>query len=132
METEFDRKVAVLLERDPRYASEAYYFVAEAVNFTVGRKKGQGHVSAAQLLDGIRDFAREKFGVAGEAVLNEWGVKNSSDAGEIVYLLIGVGLLKASEDDRREDFDTGNALFPKIQQIRCVRRKSDSLPFIDA
>lgn len=132
METEFDRKVSVLLERDPRYASEAYYFVAEAVNFTVRRKKGQGHVSAVQLLDGIRDFSREKFGAAGEAVLDSWGLKKCSDAGEVVYLLIGVGLLKASEDDRREDFDTGEVLFPKRPQIRSVRRKSDVLPFIDA
>ncbi len=132
METEFDRKVANLLEKDPRYASEVYYFIAEAVNFTVRRKKGHGHVSAAQLLEGIREFAREKFGVAGEAVMKSWGMKNASDAGEIVYLLIGAGLLKASESDRREDFNTGETLFPKLPLIRSVRRKSDVLPFIDA
>ena len=131
MEKEFDRKVALLLDKEPRYASEAYYFVAEAVNFTVSSRKCRGHVSALQLLEGIRKFAGEKFGVAGEAVLNTWGMKTASDAGEVVYLLIGVGLLKASEDDRREDFNTGETIFPKSPVLRCVRRRSDKLPFID-
>ncbi|MCI5778237.1 MAG: hypothetical protein MR051_00205 [Lentisphaeria bacterium] len=131
MESEFDRKVAGLLKREPRYQAEAYHFVAEAVNFTAEQQKRRGHVSAAQLLDGIRKFAAEKFGAVAEAVLTEWGVKSESDAGTIVYLLIEVGLLRASEEDRPEDFDTGNQLFPRRTGCRTVRRKSDELPFID-
>lgn len=131
METEFERKVAALLKREPRYRGEAYFFIADAVNFTVSEQKKSGHVSAAQLLDGIRKFAGQKFGVVAADVLAEWGMADESDAGEVVYLLIGAGLLRASEDDRREDFDTGRPLFPPPPVCRVVRRKSDELPLID-
>lgn len=132
MESEFDRKVAALVKKEPRYRPEAYYFVAEAVNFTVARREQAGHVSAAELLDGMRDFAAGKYGVVGQIVLNDWGLITEADAGEAVYLLIGVGLLRASEDDRPEDFATGRPLFPRLPMFRAVRRKSDVLPFIDA
>ena len=131
MESEFDRKVAALVKKEPRYQSEAYYFVSEAVNFTVARLERSGHVSAGELLDGIRDFTLGKFGAVGSIVLNDWGLIAEADAGEVVYLLIGVGLLRASEDDRPEDFNTGRPLFLKLPTYRSVRRRSDVLPFID-
>jgi uncharacterized repeat protein (TIGR04138 family) len=132
METEFDRKVAVLLDKEPRFHREVYCFIAEAVNFTVSKKKVRGHVSAAQLLDGIREFAVFKYGTVADIVMAQWGLSMEADAGKVVYLLIGVRLLSASEDDRPEDFNTGKPLFGKVPQIRSVRRKSDNWPCIDA
>ena len=83
METEFDRKVALLLAKDPRYHREVYYFVAEAVNFTVSKRKARGHVSAAQLLDGIREFAVFKYGAVADIVMSQWGLVMESDAGDL-------------------------------------------------
>ena len=40
-----------------------------------------------------------------KVVLNDWGVRSTGDFGEIVYNLIGIGLMKKSDTDRREDFD---------------------------
>lgn len=131
METEFDRKVDLLCAKDPRYHREVYYFIAEAVNFTVSKKKARGHVSAAQLLEGIREFAVFKYGAVADIVMTHWGLSMESDAGNVVYLLISAHLLSASEDDRPEDFDTGKPLFGKIPQIRTVRRKSDNWQYID-
>ena len=131
METEFDRKVASLLHKDPRYSSDAYYFVAEAVNFTVDKHQRHGHVSAVELLDGIREFATRKYGVVAGNVLNFWGMKYEADAGNVVFLLIGAGLLRASEDDPPEDFTTGSELFPALKKVQAVREKDDGLPFFD-
>lgn len=131
MESEFDRKVALLLEQDPRFTAEAYYFISEAVAFTVSRLSARRHVSAAELLDGIREFAAVKFGAVSSQVLASWGMIKEDDAGAVVYLLIGAGLLRASESDSPEDFATGRVLVPGIPVIRTVRRKSDKLPFID-
>ena len=131
MESEFDRKVALLAAREPRFNAEVYGFISEAVAFTVSKLARKRHVSAAELLDGIREFGTARFGVVASQVLASWGLTHESQAGEIVYLLIGVGLLRASEDDSPEEFQTGKSLFPAIPVIRSVRRKSDILPFIN-
>jgi uncharacterized repeat protein (TIGR04138 family) len=38
-------------------------------------------------------------------VLNRWGLRSTSDFGEVVYNLIRIGEMKKSKTDRREDFD---------------------------
>ena len=40
-----------------------------------------------------------------KVVLNNWGIRSTSDLGEIVYNLISVDLMRKSDTDRREDFD---------------------------
>jgi uncharacterized repeat protein (TIGR04138 family) len=37
--------------------------------------------------------------------LRNWGVSRTGDFGDIVYNLIDIGLMKKSDNDRREDFD---------------------------
>jgi uncharacterized repeat protein (TIGR04138 family) len=39
------------------------------------------------------------------AVLNQWGIRQTSDLGEIVYNLIRSGDLEKSPNDSRADFD---------------------------
>ncbi|MBR7121076.1 MAG: hypothetical protein IKC94_02410 [Lentisphaeria bacterium] len=131
MESEFSRKVALLKAQDPRFTGEAYHFIADAVTFTVSRLTAHRHVSAAELLDGIRDFAVSRFGAVAAPVLTSWGMEKEDDAGAVVYLLIGAGLLRASENDSPDDFKTGRPLMPGMPLIRSVRRKTDKLPFID-
>ena len=41
-----------------------------------------------------------------KTVLGTWGIKSTDDLGEIVYNLIKVDLMKKSDNDRREDFDS--------------------------
>ena len=64
----------MLAEQDPRFAIDAYYFISEAVAYTVSRLSARRHVSAAELLDGIREFASAKFGVVASNVLARWGM----------------------------------------------------------
>lgn len=114
-------------EAHPEYAREAFIFVPEAVDRTVSALSRPRHVSAAELLAGVRLLAAEKFGAVSSEVLASWGIFAASDVGNIVYLLIEAEILNSSPDDRREDFD--------IDFDFKLRRKSPEievpLPFID-
>ncbi len=104
-QTAIDQKIDEILGREDRYDRAAYKFVAQAVTFTVGRLPAHRHVSALELLYGLRDFARQEYGPMAAMVLNAWGLKSASDVGRIVYLLIDAKLLSASPEDDPTDFD---------------------------
>jgi uncharacterized repeat protein (TIGR04138 family) len=40
-------------------------------------------------------------------VLEEWGIKNCGDFGELVFNMVESGLLAKTEKDSREDFQEG-------------------------
>jgi len=111
-ESNFSEKVRALAAADPAYAQDAYLFVAAAVNYTVGKLKARRHVSGQELLAGTMEFAEKEFGAVAEQVLKEWGIFCASDVGEVVYKMIGAGLLNASPQDKQEDFDVPFDWFP--------------------
>lgn len=114
-----------LLEQDPRFKLEAYQFVRDALSYAqeVLEMGGSGaeaageaeesscsarpenHLTGQQLCEAIRQYAIDQFGYMAKAVLNSWGVRKTSDFGDIVYNLIDIGYMKKSKTDRREDFD---------------------------
>ena len=111
-EINFDENVEVILTKDPRYAREAYGFVREALDYTqklIGKEnRGQvRHITGQELLDGIRQFALNQFGPMVVTVLEEWGIHNSRDFGEIVFNMVEIGLLAKTENDNRDDFNNG-------------------------
>ncbi|MDX1945556.1 MAG: hypothetical protein SFU86_09105 [Pirellulaceae bacterium] len=63
------------------------------------------HVTGQQLCEAFRQLAQEQYGYLAKLVLGEWGIRSTSDFGEIVYNLIRIGMMSKSESDRREDFD---------------------------
>ena len=96
-----------VIERDPRYAREAYLFVQRALHYYRERYGGGGeggHIAGAELLRGVRELGVEEFGPMARVVLNHWGVRAGEDVGEIVYNLIDVGLMKKTAEDKKEDF----------------------------
>jgi len=90
--------------QDGRYMPQAYYFVHEALAYKLRQLGEQRHLTAEELLDGIRQLALERFGLMARVVLEQWGVKGTRDFGEIVYLLIAHGLLFRTEEDSKDDF----------------------------
>ncbi|HJQ80774.1 MAG TPA: Minf_1886 family protein [Lacipirellulaceae bacterium] len=106
-----------LLRRDRRYHRDAYFFIFEALkhaqeNMGMGQsstseeeEEAERHVTGQQLCEAIRQYAVQQFGLMAKSVLNEWGVRNTGDFGEIVFNLIDVKLMRKTESDRREDFD---------------------------
>ena len=108
-----------LLLRDKRYHAEAYVFVFEGLRFAQeqhglvkARTQESGddeeedrHVSGQQLCEAIRRYAVEQYGLLAQCVLNTWGVRDTSDFGEIVFNLIDIGQMRKTDSDRREDFE---------------------------
>jgi uncharacterized repeat protein (TIGR04138 family) len=108
---EFHRVIEAILKDDKRYAVGAYVFVRMALDYTVRKsvpnrtkdRKGS-HVSAAELVDGIRCFALETFGPMAAVLFLDWGVKECADFGDIVFNMIKVGEMSKTDDDKLEDF----------------------------
>ena len=116
-EANFDEVLEKLLATDKRYHRDAYYFLREALDFTqklVTKESRSGtrqtlghHVTVQELLSGIRQFALAQYGPMAITVLEEWGVTQCSDFGELVFTMIEAGLLAKTENDSREDFKQG-------------------------
>ena len=118
---DFDEALERILKTDLRYDREAYRFVRDALDFTQQQRwksgersnrsgrRGHGkvplrHVSGAELLAGIREYALQQFGPMVTTVLSEWGVHKTDDFGEIVFNMVDARLLNKTAQDRRDDF----------------------------
>ena len=111
-EKDFSDVIDVICTRDPRYLPDAYYFIREALDFAVRmhKKPTEGvlrHVSAAELLEGIRVYALQEYGPMTLTVLQSWGLTCTEDIGEVVFNLVESGKLGRTENDRKEDFGGG-------------------------
>jgi len=106
----FEEAVERSAQQDPRYLPGAYDFVRDALHLAV-KKYCAGdeaqHVSGQQLLEGVRDLALKEYGPMALTILQQWGLNQGIDVGNIVYNLIGVGYFGKSEGDSLEDFDHG-------------------------
>lgn len=96
----------VLTDKSP-YHTEAYPFMLEALNFTLKKLKAPRHLSAVELLEGIRRYAIKLYGPMAKTVLEEWGIQSCKDFGEIVFHLVDLGFITKSETDSKDDFKVG-------------------------
>ena len=96
---------------DSRYARDAYFFLRDALDYTIKLRKkqkdGSTHVTGPQLLDGIRLYALKEFGPMVPTVFEYWGVSRCEDFGEMVFNLIRVGIFGKTEQDSIDDFRGG-------------------------
>lgn len=125
--------IVKLLKEDRRYKIDAYAFVFEALNYAHTQlgmgserpaeaeaeaaaaaeeeaeegaaRETERHLSGPQLCEAIRQYALDQYGFMAKCVLNSWGVTSTGDFGEIVFSLIGIGQMRKTPEDRREDFD---------------------------
>ena len=117
--TEVLKKMMQLLDEDPRYKMDAYRFVREALSYAQdvmklgkpkeeekeGEESEERHLTGQQLCEASRRYALEQYGMIAPLVLRDWGIKSTSDLGEIVYNMIRIELMRKSPTDRREDFN---------------------------
>lgn len=120
MSEDFYIKVNRIYAKDSRYLPDAYEFVMQALFFTQKKLKRQGHISASELLDGIKEFAIDQFGPLSHTVLEHWGITSTDDFGNIVFNMVENGLLKKTDDDKLEDFKGAYDL--KEEFVRGYRR----------
>ena len=120
---DFEGELNQIVEKDPRFDREAYVFLRQALDFChrseikagkkarIPEKTGENHISVAQLLDGIRQYALHEYGPMSMMVLNAWGIRSSQDFGEIVFKMVEHRLLSVTEQDTREEFAKGFDFF---------------------
>jgi uncharacterized repeat protein (TIGR04138 family) len=121
--TFYQAELGAVIERDPRYAYEAYEFLFQALAHTqklLGREPPEPrtdledreaprqlagyHVSGPELLRGMRDLAVNEFGLMARVVFKLWGIRATADVGEMVFNLVEANLMSKTDEDRREDF----------------------------
>lgn len=106
---QFEQSVVSILKRDKRFDPHAYFFLKDALDFTLKRiaenNNGQArHVSGPELLEGFRDFSLEQFGPMASTLMTEWGLRQCQDVGDMVFHLIEEQVFGKQDSDRREDF----------------------------
>jgi uncharacterized repeat protein (TIGR04138 family) len=110
----YQARLAEVVQRDPRYAYEAYEFVFAALSHTqklLGRAADEGntsesqyHVSGRELVQGIRELALREFGLMARVVFRMWGINRTADFGDIVFNLVEENLMSKTDRDSRADF----------------------------
>jgi uncharacterized repeat protein (TIGR04138 family) len=111
----FEEIVTRIVTSDPRYTSDAFFFVRDALDHTqaIIAKEAKAskvlprHVSGQELLEGIRQYALTTYGPMALALLTEWRLLRCEDFGEIVFLLVEHGALSKTDKDQRTDFQDG-------------------------
>lgn len=115
------KRIAELAQRDGRYKVDAYLFVQQTLAYAQLQRghrrrravqqadpespRPEGHLSGQELCEAVKLYAQELYGLMAKLVLNKWGIRSTSDLGEIVYHLIDIGEMTKSTTDRRADFD---------------------------
>jgi uncharacterized repeat protein (TIGR04138 family) len=102
----FLKKIEEFTKRDSRYRPDAYSFTMNALNFTQSRLK-KLHVSGQELLNGIKEYGLQQFGLMTRTVFEHWGIRKTEDFGEIVFNMIEMGLMDKTKQDSKDDFKSG-------------------------
>lgn len=93
-----------------KFHPQAYLFVNDALSEaqkTFGRDKESetgGHISARELLEGVRLLGQKRFGMMAPTVFRCWGIVSTADIGRMVFELIELGEMKKTENDQFSDF----------------------------
>lgn len=106
----FGPKFAELCAAHPRFTNEACEHIYLAGVFaarrdTILHRQCGRHLTGREMTEACADYAREAFGNSAKERMKNWGLTNSSDIGDLVFLLVEKGLLRASPDDQRSDFE---------------------------
>lgn len=101
---DFAVKVTKIMEKDSRYDVEAYSFMMASLHYTLSKLKEHRHISGRELLEGIRKYGLRQYGPMTRTVFEHWGIKDTSDFGEVVFNLVEVGLMKGRPEDTKEEF----------------------------
>lgn len=108
----FEEAVEQIVAANPRYHKDAYLFLHDALAFTRERvartrKQDERHVTAPELLEGIRDYALQCYGPMVLTVFEDWGVRGCPDFGNMLFELVAAQQFSVTEQDKREQFEPG-------------------------
>jgi uncharacterized repeat protein (TIGR04138 family) len=100
-----------------RYHANAYRFVFAALRCMQERlerslpgdddpeaEEEDAHITGQELLEGVRQLARDQFGLMAITVLRRWGVTSTEDIGRMVFELVERGEMRKTDRDSLDDF----------------------------
>ncbi len=90
---------------EKRFHERAYLFVLQALEYVQSHLTERRHITGRELAEACRDLALERYGVMAKLVLDDWGIRATSDFGDIVFTLVELSLLISQPTDRRDDFN---------------------------
>src|SRR5690348_11211119 len=90
--------------REQRFDERAYLFVLGALEYCQQRLPERRHITGRELALACRDLALDRFGVMARMVLEHWGVRSTSDLGDVVFTLVELDLLMSQASDTRDEF----------------------------
>ena len=129
-----DEAIAKALASRGPYPLEAYQFIREGLEYSVGRVQagtrdfqgssaGEGnHVTGQQLCMGLLDFAIARYGMLAPAVLERWRIQRTDDFGRMVFAMIDVGIMAKTPSDSIEDFRSVYD-FAEVFSPESIRRR---------
>jgi uncharacterized repeat protein (TIGR04138 family) len=98
-----------------RFHPDAYDFLKVALRYTVHRVRQVAsqevelpdqpeHVTGQELLEGIRHYALDQFGLLTMTVFDRWGITCTEDFGRMVFEMIDQGEMFKTDHDQLSDF----------------------------
>jgi uncharacterized repeat protein (TIGR04138 family) len=91
--------------RENRYDERAYLFILAALEYVQQKLPERRHLTGQELAVGCKELALARYGVLARTVLEHWGIRASSDFGEVVFALVDTGLLMSQPQDNKADFE---------------------------
>lgn len=111
MDAELAERVERAIRADGRYPPEAFEFLHQGLERATREQRAEGaaersgHVSGQELCIALRRLAVERWGPLAGAVLRSWNIRGTRDFGEMVYLMIEIGLMGKQDSDSIDDFN---------------------------
>jgi uncharacterized repeat protein (TIGR04138 family) len=129
----FEEVLEKIIQKDPRYHREAYLFLRDGLDhaqrqISKTNKNELRHITGQELLVGLRDYGLAQYGPLTATVLNEWGIRQCDDFGELVFNMIEHGLLSKTETDTRDDFKGGYDFFEAFCKPFLPSKKTAASP----
>ncbi len=121
MSSELQIDIKEVFEQAGGYSPACFGFIREGLAHTVEMVHGNPedqtmlelgiveesrHVCGRELCIGLRDYAIDRYGMMAKSVLNKWGIHQTRDFGNIIFAMVEVGLMRTTEGDNIEDFDS--------------------------
>ncbi|AQQ70081.1 Protein restricted to Verrucomicrobia-Planctomycetes group [Limihaloglobus sulfuriphilus] len=103
-------EIRKLAKTDSRYHPDAFFLVCDGLEHAVTKLRknvkypADRHISGKELSSSIAELALDRWGYMTRIVLKRWGVEETLDFGEIVYLMIDNKLMSSQPGDTIQDF----------------------------
>lgn len=135
-DTDLMQRFERIVRADGRYPPEAFEFLHRGLELATQLKRGEsprsrgGHVTGQELAHALRVLAQRQWGLLARQVLRHWNIHRTRDFGEMVYLMIEVGLMGRQDSDDISDFDDVFRFDESFAQyeIPCDRDAADAAP----